>query len=75
MLLNDTQNDRQRLACLLAGSVERHTGAGQWTGVMAGIAFTAALLLILLWLIFQVTEGTHSILTGINEQILTLHPR
>ena len=74
MLLNDAHNDRQRLAFLLAGSVERHTGVGQWTGVMAGVAFTAALLLILLWLLVQVTEGTQLILTGINEQLSTLHP-
>jgi hypothetical protein len=57
MLLNDTHNDRQRLACLLAGSVERHTGAGYWTGAMVGVAFTAALLLLLLWLLFHLTEG------------------
>ena len=75
MLLNDTQNDRQRLAFLLAGSVERHTGVGQWSGVLAGVAFSAALLLILLWLLLQVTEGTQFILTGIKEQILTLHPQ
>jgi hypothetical protein len=53
MLLNDTRNDRQRLACLLAGSVERHTGVGHWTGVMAGVAFTAALALLLLWVFFR----------------------
>jgi len=74
MLLNDTRNDRQRLAYLLAGSVERHTGVGQWSGVMAGVAFTAALLLILLWLFFQITEGTQLILTGINEQLSALRP-
>lgn len=55
MLLNDTQNDRQRLACLLAGSVERHKGAGQWTGAMAGVAFTAALALFLLWVFFRLS--------------------
>ena len=53
MLLNDTRNDRQRLAYLLAGSVERHTGAGQWTGAMAGVAFTAALFLLLFWVFFR----------------------
>ena len=72
MLLNDARNDRQRLACLLAGSVERHTGVGQWTGVMAGVAFTAALLLLLLWLFFQITEGTQLILSSITEQLSTL---
>lgn len=53
MLLNDTQNDRQRLAFLLAGSIERHTGSGHWTGAMAGVAFTAALVLLLLWVLFR----------------------
>jgi hypothetical protein len=53
MLLNDTQNDRQRLAFLLAGSIERHTGVGHWTGAMAGVAFTAALFLLLLWAFFR----------------------
>ena len=75
MLLNDTRNDRQRLAFLLAGSVERHRGVGRWTGILVGLAFTVALLLILLWLFFQIAQGTQLILTGINEQILTLHPR
>jgi hypothetical protein len=53
MLLNDTQNDRQRLAFLLAGSIERHTGVRHWTGAMAGVAFTAALFLFLLWAFFR----------------------
>ena len=53
MLLNDVRNDRQRLAFLLAGSVERHTGVGHWTGAMAGVAFTAALFLLLLWAFFR----------------------
>lgn len=55
MLLNDTRNDRQRLACLLAGSVERHKGAGQWTGAMIGVVFTAALALLLLWIFFRLS--------------------
>ena len=53
MLLNDTQNDRQRLAYLLAGSVERHVSAGQWTGTMVGVVFTAALFLLLFWVFFR----------------------
>lgn len=53
MLLNDTHNDRQRLACLLAGSVERHTGARHWTGAIVGIVFTAALFLLLFWAFFR----------------------
>lgn len=57
MLLNDTRNDRQRLAYLLAGSVERYTGAGQWTGAIAGVAFTAALFLLILWVFFRLGVG------------------
>jgi hypothetical protein len=57
MLLNDTRNDRQRLAYLLAGSVERHTSAGQWTGAMVGVVFTAALFLLILWAFFRLGVG------------------
>ncbi len=57
MLLNDTRNDRQRLAYLLAGSVERHSGARQWTGAIAGVAFTAALILLILWAFFRLGVG------------------
>lgn len=57
MLLNDTRNDRQRLAYLLAGSVERYTGAGQRTGAIAGVAFTAALFLLILWVFFRLGVG------------------
>ena len=53
MLLNDVHDEQQRLAYLLGGSIELHRGSGHWTGAMAGVVFTAALLVMLLWLLSQ----------------------
>jgi len=55
-LLNDVRSEQQRFAYLLSGNVELHRGTGHWTGAMVGVAFTAAIGLVLVWYFSQLVS-------------------